>query len=171
MMIKNLCAALFIFTAVSAVQASDVKQVSFTKQTLVLEQRTAVLEQHPNIQDGDAGHTVYFEGELYYPDHKRAGILYGSTIAVGVAKNDGEHEIRHRELIFVVDDSQIITSGVSGYSEGAKWTNHGYEWHALDLAIIGGTGKYVGALGSMKSKKLKNNTFEHTRQMYVPVLP
>ena len=169
-MMKNLWAALFILTAVSGANASDVKQMSITEETFVLEQRTAVLEQHPSIQDGDAGHTVYFEGELYYPDGKHAGILYGSTIAVGVNQDDGQHEIRHRELIFVIDDNQIITSGISGYSEGAKWTNHGYEWHALDLAIIGGTGQYVGAFGSVKSKKLKNNTFEHTLHLYRPVL-
>jgi len=170
-MIKNLSAALVMFTAIGTTQASDVTQMSFTKQTLVLEQRTALLEHHPSIQDGDPGHTLYFEGELYYPGDQRAGVLYGSTVAVGVAENNGQHEIRHRELIFVVGDNQIITSGVSGYSENAKWTNHGYERHALDLAIVGGTGKYVGAFGSMKTKKLKNNTFEHTLQLYTPVLP
>jgi len=171
MRLRTLCTALLIFAGVATAQVKELIQLSFTKETIVLEQRTVVLQQHPNIQDGEVGHAVYFEGDLYGQDNKYLGILYGSTISIDVTKNDGQHEVRHRELIFVVNDSQIITEGVSGYSDKAKWRNHGYEWHALDLAIIGGTGEYVGAFGTVTTKKRADNTFVHTLQMYKPILP
>jgi hypothetical protein len=171
MSLRILCTALLIFTGVATVQANEVIQMSFIKETIVLEQRTVVLGQHPNIQDGGVGHAVYFEGALYDQDNEYVGTLYGSTISIDVTEDASQPEVRHRELIFVVNDSQIVTEGISGYSDEVKWGNQGVEWHALDLAIIGGTGKYVGAFGTVTTKKRENNVFEHTLQMYKPLLP
>jgi len=171
MSLRTLCTALFVFTGVATAQANEVVQASFIKETIVLEQRTVVLQQHTNISDGDVGHAVYFEGALYDQGGEYVGIVYGSTISIDVTDNAGHHEVRHRELIFVVDDHQIITEGVSGYADEVKWGNQAVEWHALDLAITGGTGKYIGAFGTVATKKRKDNVFEHTLKMYKPLLP
>ncbi len=171
MSLRTLCAALFIFTGILTAQANEVVQASFVKETLILEQRTVVLEHHTNIPDGEVGHALYFEGALYDLQSEYVGILYGSTISIDVTDDAGHHEVRHRELIFVVNDHQIITEGVSGYAEEVKWGKQSTEWHALDLGIIGGTGKYLGAFGTVTTKKRKDNVFEHTLHIYKPLLP
>uniref|UniRef100_UPI004047E047 hypothetical protein n=2 Tax=Orrella sp. TaxID=1921583 RepID=UPI004047E047 len=152
MHLRTLCAVLLIFAGVATVQANEIIQVGLIKETIVLEQRTLVLEHHTDIKDGEVGHTVYFEGALFDQNHEYVGILYGSTTSIDVTNNAGHHEVRHRELIFVVNDNQIITEGVSGYSEDVKWGKHNAEWHALDLAVTGGTGKYIGAFGTVTTK-------------------
>ncbi|MDP4836199.1 MAG: hypothetical protein WAO93_05085 [Orrella sp.] len=171
MHLRTLCAVLLIFAGVATVQANEIIQVGLIKETIVLEQRTLVLEHHTDIKDGEVGHTVYFEGALFDQNHEYVGILYGSTTSIDVTNNAGHHEVRHRELIFVVNDNQIITEGVSGYSEDVKWGKHNAEWHALDLAVTGGTGKYIGAFGTVTTKKRVDNTFVHTLHIYKPLLP
>jgi|TARA_B110000503_G_scaffold618_1_gene860 hypothetical protein len=161
--------ALLIAFISNAVVASESKQIALSKETLIFEQRSILIEHHPNIKDGSVGHVLYFEGELYFEDGKRAGILYGSTASIDITRDDGQPEVRHRNLIFVINGSQIIASGISGYSNKPKWQNKDHEWHHLDLAIVGGTGKYMGAFGSIKSKKLKDNKFQHTLEMYRPL--
>jgi len=163
-------AMFFLVVLAAAIQVSEVKAAAFNKEILVLEQRTALLKHHPNIKDGETGHVLYFEGELYFKDGKRAGILYGSTVAIDIKDSDKNPEIRHRDLIFVIDDSQILSSGISGYERTPKWKAEGREWLPLDLAIVGGTGQYMGIFGSVKTIKLKNNIFQHTLEMYKPNL-
>ncbi len=175
MSLRTLCTALLIFTGVATVQANEIIQMGFIKETIVLEQRTLVLEHHTNIKDGEVGHAVYFEGALFDQDHQDVGILFGSTTSIDVTDNASHPEVRHRELIFVVNDSQIIAEGVSGYSVDvkSKWAKHGAgaEWHHLDLAVTGGTGKYIGAFGTVTTKKREDNTFVHTLHIYKPILP
>jgi hypothetical protein len=171
MNLRTLCTALLIFVGVATVQANEIVQVSFIKETIVLEQRTVVLEKHTNTEDGEVGHAVSFEGALFDQNHQYVGILYGTTLSIDVTDKAGHNELRHGELTFVVNDSQIITEGVSGYSDEVKLGADGTKWHALDLAIIGGTGKYLGAFGTVTTKKREDNTFVHTLHIYKPLLP
>ncbi len=170
MNIRTALTVICVGLTVSAAQATQPKQITYSKQTLMLEQRTGVLAHHPAVKDGDTGHALYFEGELYFENGESAGRLYGSTISIDVTNDGKDPEVRHRDLIFVLGDSQIISTGISGYPDSAKWKVHGQEWHALDLAIVGGTGQYIGVFGSIKTKKLKDNRFEHELQMYRPDL-
>lgn len=169
--LRTLCAALLIFTGVATVQANEIIQMGFIKETIVLEQRTLAIEHHSSIEDGELGHVLYFEGALFDQDHQYVGILYGTTVSIDITDKTGHHEVRHRELIFVVNDSQIIAEGVSGYSDDVKWGKPNAEWHPLDLVVTGGNGKYVGAFGTLKTKKRKDNTFVHTFHIYKPLLP
>jgi hypothetical protein len=168
--IKKTWATLFLVVLMVATFSTEARATAFSKEILVFEQRTALLKHHPNIKDGETGHVLYFEGELYFKDGKRAGILYGSTVAIDIKDSDSNPEIRHRDLIFVIDNSQILSSGISGYERGPKWKVEGREWLHLDLAIVGGTGQYIGVFGSVKTIKLKNNIFQHTLEMYKPNL-
>ena len=68
-----------------------------------------------------------------------------------------------------LDDGQIIASGISSYSSNPKWPSNSEEWQHLDLAITGGTGKYLGAYGTVTSKQLNAETYVHTIEIYTPV--
>mgnify|MGYP003626158182 FL=1 len=149
--------------------ASEELRISIAKETIVLEQRGATLNHHPGIEPKATGAALYFEGDLFLENDQQAGIVHGVTTLWDASPDDGEAEVRHRNLVFLLDDGQIIASGISSYSSNPKWPSNSEEWQHLDLAITGGTGKYLGAYGTVTSKQLNAETYVHTIEIYTPV--
>ncbi len=149
--------------------ASEELRISIAKETIVLEQRGATLNHHPGIEPKATGAALYFEGELFLKNDQQAGIVYGATTLWDASPDDGEEEVRHRNLVFLLDEGQIIASGISSYISHPKWPANSEAWQHLGLAITGGTGKYVGAYGTVTSNKLKAGVFAHTIEIFTPV--
>jgi uncharacterized membrane protein (DUF441 family) len=57
---KKTWATLFLVVLMVATFSTEARAAAFSKEILVLEQRTALLKHHPNIKDGETGHVFIF---------------------------------------------------------------------------------------------------------------
>jgi hypothetical protein len=72
-----------------------------------------------------------------------------------------DEEDRLRELVFNLEDGQIIVLGASKYV-AAEAPDFGSDNAPVTAVIVGGTGVYVGVRGTVVTEKLDDGTFTHT---------
>ena len=113
---------------------------------LILKQDAPVIVAQDS-QDG-AIVTRVFEAVVRNRAGKRVGTLSGQQESLESTLEGKVEETRLRTLVFVFKGGQIIAQGASDYPvDGGKFR----PGKAFTIAIIGGTGTYVGARGELMS--------------------
>jgi hypothetical protein len=86
-----------------------------------------------------------------------AGTFHASVLTVGETPGDLV-ETRLRTVVFNLKDGQINASGVALYP-----TDNAYLAvnKPVRIAVVGGTGKYIGARGQMVTTRRDDGTYRH----------
>lgn len=91
-----------------------------------------------------------FEAVLRDNKGRKIGMLFGSHRNIDAKERPGL-DVRYRTLVFEFADGQVVAEGVSRYSSAGPFLKPGKR---TTIAIIGGTGAYVGAMGQVKTVHL-----------------
>ena len=151
-LIGALCALGLTFAAAApAVAAPDTT-------TIVLVQGIPVISQLSTEAVGQTGHSFAFEADLSTPAGKRAGVVAGVVLTVDVALDGVIDESRHRNLVFRLKGGQLVAQGLSFYP--AANAELAAKRPAM-VAIVGGTGAYIGASGEVRTTRQADGTYRH----------
>jgi hypothetical protein len=126
--------------------------------TIVLNQAAPVLvHDEGNNAQSARGDVTYFESNLT-KDGNPFGTLSGIIETHDVVSDGTNLETRLRNLVFELPDGQIIAKGASTYVTGPDFVplNPGNQ---VVIAIIGGTGAYLGASGELVTTRNEDNTY------------
>jgi hypothetical protein len=153
-----------IAPAASAAGAGSTSTHSATSaHTLVKKvvQRITLLQGKPTIKSGTTtenglGKIAFYAAALSDKDGTRIGLLTGTIQAIDVDTDQVQGEARERSLTFTLPGGQILARGVSYYPAA------GLEIAAnkpVTIAVIGGTGTYIGASGQVTTTRLADGTY------------
>lgn len=128
---------------------------------LVVNQDAPTLVSGPNVEPNNTGAVVFFGAVLRNSKDKKIGELIGQITTLDITVDGVEEEDRFRELVFNMDKGQIVVLGASQYlaSDAPEFAN---DRATVTAVIVGGTGKYFGASGTVSTKQRKNGTYRHT---------
>lgn len=107
----------------------------------------------------DAGDELLFEGAIV-DEAGNKGSLIGETkiIEMPDSLNKFEGEDRISNIVFRFGGDQLIVLGETVYPKDSMEMRNGV---SQIRAVIGGTGKYIGASGEVKTTKSTAGTYEH----------
>ncbi len=129
----------------------------------VVFQDAPVIVDHPDpdFEANKTGHVFFFAGDLRNSKSKKIGELIGQVTTFDVTLDGVEEEDRFRELVFNMAKGQIVVLGASQYvaASAPDFANNNA---AVTAVVVGGTGDYVGARGTVTTKKRANGTYKHT---------
>ncbi len=121
-----------------------------------------LLQKNPKIEQVDSvvkqGILTFFEGALTTTSGADAGVLGGSILTVDVSEEAREFEVRQRTLTFDTPDGQIQAAGLSNYPLTERELA---DEDPQVIAIVGGTGKYLGVTGEVQTTRLADGSYEH----------
>ena len=125
-------------------------------QRIVLDQGVPVLKV---VESADgASNIVLFVADLATNSGTSAGTLTGSMTTIANSGNGVAGSARHRELVFDLPQGQLIALGTSLYPENATEMDRN---KPVTIAIVGGTGRYMGARGQVKTNRNADGTYRH----------
>ena len=126
--------------------------------TIVLDQEAPVVvhDEGSNAQSA-RGDVTYFESRLTKAG-KPFGTLSGIIETHDVVSDGTNLETRLRSLVFELLDGQIIAKGASTYVTGPDFVPLNPA-DPVVIAIIGGTGAYLGAYGELVTTRNEDNTY------------
>lgn len=126
--------------------------------TLVLLQAQPTIKTW-NVEDSIPGAIEsIFGAKLTNTKGKNAGYLTGSIVTDDILDIGDPGEYRHRNLTFTLPGGQILAKGNSFYPLDQVQLK--FDESAV-IAVIGGTGKYLGARGEVKTIRKANGTYRH----------
>jgi hypothetical protein len=120
-----------------------------------------LLQAKPTIEKIDTakeGILTFYEADLSTVSDEAAGVLAGSILTVDVTEDGSAFESRQRTLTFDTPDGQIQAAGLSNYPTDDRELVAG---EPFVIAVVGGTGKYLGVTGEVQTKRLDDGTYEH----------
>jgi hypothetical protein len=129
-----------------------------------------VHQEIPTLSDIDIGNggkshgdMLAFEAAISTEDGDQ-GVLSGILITVGLPGGQGDvFEDRIGNLVFEFGDGDsIVVAGASDYAGDATEMNAN---HPQLRAVIGGTGKYLGARGQVATTRNDDGTYDHAFQL------
>ena len=128
-----------------------------------LSQDPPVLADHPDpdVLPNTTGAVLFFASNVRNGAGDLVGELFGQVTTLDVTLNGIDEEDRLRELVFNLDDGQIIVLGASQYA-ATDAPDFGNDNAPVSAVIVGGTGAYVGVRGTVVTEKLENGTFTHS---------
>lgn len=126
--------------------------------TLVLRQDAPAIVPLSEAVAGTTGYTFAYEAILRAPGGKRVGLLSGVVQTIDVTLGKVEEEVRHREIVFGLRGGQLVAQGVSAYpaSQTEVAANR-----PVVIAIVGGTGDYIGARGEVTTSRRADGSYRH----------
>lgn len=151
-------AALFASVLITACGAHSTNQST---------ENFTVYEDAPKMSQLDLGMPGKSLGDVYHfvaplhstPGGPVTGELIGSKTLVNVPTEANPNLERRATLMFFTfhdHQDQIIAFGVADYSPTAPEFEHG---HSAVRAILGGTGKYIGARGQVTSTRNADGSY------------
>jgi hypothetical protein len=126
--------------------------------TIVLRQEAPVIVPLSQEVAGASGYSFAYEAVLRGSGGKRVGLMSGVVLTIDVTLGQEIDEIRHRELVFTLKGGQLVAQGVSEYP--AAQTEVAAS-RPVVIAIVGGTGDYLGARGEVTTTRRANGTYRH----------
>lgn len=137
--------------------------------SFILSQDAPILSlQTPELDSGvvalkpsDVGAIVFFNGDLRDEDGDLVGELIGVLTSVELAQDELPEYDRMRELIFNLEGGQIFALGASSYKGIDEIPDFPGVNTPVEAAVVGGTGKYIGALGTVTTTLLDDKTYTH----------
>jgi hypothetical protein len=149
--------ALFSLTLTSPIGAV---QPNANKDTYKL----VLLQAQPTIKTLDAGSLIpgatetIFGAKLTTTKGKASGYLTGSILTEEIIKLAPAGQYRLRNLTFTLPKGQIVAKGNSFYPDDQSQL--AFNENAV-IAVIGGTGEYLGASGEVRTTRKANGTYRH----------
>ena len=107
---------------------------------------------------GATGYELTFEAPVRKPAGKRVGALSGAILTVDATLDGVTEEIRHRNLVFSLAGGQLVAQGVSRYPAARAELAAG---RPFVIAIVGGTGRYIGARGEVRTTQRADGSYRH----------
>jgi len=148
--------ALITMTAIAQGTPAIAAEPSAGSTTLVLLNDVPKSSTTPDLGPGVATVSVH-EAVLRSSKGKPVGTFYVAITArdesAGVAT-----ERRMRNVVFFLGDGQIVANGTGLYPKADKYL---VEKVPHRIAIVGGTGKYLGARGEVTTTRSTNGTYRH----------
>lgn len=126
--------------------------------TIVLRQDAPVIAPLSEAVAGSTGYAFAYEAVLRGPGGKRVGLLSGLVQTVDVTLGKAEDEVRHREIVFGLKGGQLVAQGVSAYPAS---TTEVAANRPVVIAIVGGTGDYIGARGEVTTSRRADGSYRH----------
>ena len=124
---------------------------------MTVNQAKPTLFTYDNLPGEIPGKKTYFAAPLTKPSGEAFGVLTGNISTVApVAGNPAE--ARLRKLIFTLPGGQIIAEGNSLYPRGEVEISPNT---TIVIAVIGGTGAYIGAQGQVATSRNPDGTYTH----------
>lgn len=105
-----------------------------------------------------ASNIVLFVADLTTNSGTSAGKLTGSITTIAGSGNGVAGSARQRELVFDLPKGQLVAIGNSLYPEGATEMDQN---KPVTIAIVGGTGRYMGARGEVRTNRNADGTYRH----------
>jgi len=124
---------------------------------MTINQAKPALFTYDNLPGEIPGKKTYFAAGLTKPSGEAFGLLTGSISTVAPVPGNPE-EARLRNLIFRLPAGQIVAAGNSVYPLGEVEINPNKE---VVIAVIGGTGGYIGARGEVITSRDTDGTYTH----------
>ena len=148
-LVSSIALALVVATPVAA--APDAT-------TIVLRQDAPVIVPLSQAVAGATGYSFAYEAVLRGPAGKRVGLLSGVVMTIDVTLGQVAEEVRHREIVFGLRGGQLVAQGVSAYpaSQVEVAANR-----PVVIAIVGGTGAYIGARGEVTTSRRADGSYRH----------
>ena len=103
-----------------------------------------------------------FGAKLSDQSGKAVGVIEGSITTVDVLAGATEEVLRKRSLTFILAGGEIQAEGASYYPRSAQEMDAN---HVTRIAIVGGTGKYVGASGQVATVHRGDGTYTQTIEL------
>jgi len=160
--VLRIVAALALTTMMS-IGAVATPALADDHKTLVLLQDVPVLAEHhdPDFEVNATGAVLFFAADVRSTKRKKIGELIGQITTFDVSVDGVDEEDRFRELVFNLKNGQIVALGASQYATTIA-PNFANSNAPVTIAIVGGTGDYAGARGTVTTKKRANGTYKHT---------
>lgn len=117
-----------------------------------------------NLRDSslNEGDGLTYEAVLRDTSGKQIGEIHGWTVTVDLSDPEKERlqatVDKIGTLVLNIEGEDIIGLGEVGYSEGKSLINEG---QAQRRAILGGTGKFKGIYGEIKTTRNSDSTYTH----------
>jgi hypothetical protein len=146
--------------AMSAAQGMNAS-ASTTALAKKIVQRITLLHSKPTFKTGPLiekglGKVAFFAAALSDKDGARFGQLTGTILTVDVDTANVQDEARERSLTFTLPGGQILAHGISYYpASGLEIAAN----KSVIIAVIGGTGTYIGASGQVTTTRLDDGTY------------
>lgn len=147
---------LAFFSAGLTSPAHATQPVSKEYTTLVLNQGVPTIDVMRTIAGDSIDPIVIFTAELFNKSGKKAGTIAGFLTDLDSSPTGSE--TRFRNISFSLKGGQLIANGAGEYK--ASDLPLPQELPST-IAIIGGTGKYIGARGEVKTSRNADGTFRH----------
>ena len=135
--------------------AANAEKAAVTQMTLI--QGKPTLFTYDNLPGEIPGKKTYFAAGLTKPTGAAFGLLTGDIFTVAPVSGNPE-EARLRTLIFRLPGGQIVATGNSVYPRGAVEIDPN---KPIVIAVIGGTGTYLGARGEVVTTRKADGTYSH----------
>lgn len=150
-------------TTVMSIGAIATPALADDHKTLVILQDAPVLAEHhdPDFEVNATGAVLFFGADLRSTKRKKIGEVIGQITTFDVSLDGVEEEDRFRELVFNMKNGQIVALGASQYAKTIA-PNFANNNAPVTIAIVGGTGDYAGARGTVTTKKRADGTYKHT---------
>lgn len=113
-------------------------------------------------REGKSGGDVYvFDGPLLDSDEEATiGSVYGTQTSIAL---DGDSEIVQAMITYDFGDGDRLTVG--GIGEYPRGDNGLVENREFERPVLGGTGRYAGADGTVTSVRRADDSYEHTFEL------
>jgi hypothetical protein len=144
-----------LVAGVTFVSPVNAQSSSVTRMTLL--QAKPTLFTYENLPGEIPGKKTYFYAQLSKPSGQAFGLLTGDISSVAPVPGNPE-EARLRTLIYRLPGGQIVAMGNHVYPSGAVEINPN---EVIKTAILGGTGKYLGARGEVTHTRNTDGTYTH----------
>lgn len=101
---------------------------------------------------------VTFSAPLAIAKTKKVGEIVGSLTVLDIGGEQGSSQTRFRDISFILPGGQILAAGASEYVTSEIELRLS---KPVTIAIIGGTGKYLGARGEVTTRRNADGTYQH----------
>ena len=128
--------------------------------TLVLNQGVPKMDVLTTMVGQDIESVVIFSAPLTTKAGKSAGKIAGFLTDLEIGATGAE--TRFRNISFMLKGGQIIANGTGEYESTDREMP---VERPSTIAIIGGTGKYIGAMGEVITRKNADGTFRHVLRL------
>lgn len=145
----------FAPAASARVIAAEVSAKRPIVKTITLLQSAPVLKT-VNQPGEPTGTLVVYGAELTNTRGVKQGFLAGTILTVDLKGGKVEDELRERSLTFQLTAGTIVARGLSFYPLGDRELRPG---KPVVIAVIGGTGAYIGASGEVTTTRLADGTY------------
>ena len=126
--------------------------------TLVINQGAPKLTTSTITVGTDTESFVIFTAPLTNAKGQKFGEIVGNLTVLDVGGQQATSETRFREISYLLPGGQLVANGASEYlgNEIELQINK-----PVTIAIVGGTGKYLGARGEVTTRRNADGTYRH----------